>query len=350
MPESFRVAVCVLVLAVAPAHSQQAPDNSAALAASSRLPSYTKDPTAKKRIETSVGDFALWVDEAKWKQDKAESDGVLEFSNVSRGGVGVKVIVEDTGVPLGRLRDLVLANFRSAAEKIKVTFEEKRIVNGRRVLALQVAATVKGLPAKYWGYYYGGSSGTIQVMGWMIGTAARNEDIEELTRFLNGLEISDEDLPATGILFPGLLSLNASTTIKYDAKKWEQDETNDDSHNARFTFKPASGDDDDKVGVIVLADRTELPDNALPKFVLSNFRDSDPKAKIVYKKRSRINGARLWYLKITMVAEDETGIVFSYCLTGKAGTVQVYGIVETKLLPKYEKDLMEFLNGLLVSD
>jgi hypothetical protein len=331
-------------------HSEGASRRSSDLAPSSRLPSYVKDPAAKKRVETSVGDFAFWVDEAKWKQHKPQSDGVLEFSHVSKGGLGVKVIAEDTSVPMSRLRDLVIANFRRAAEKVKVTFEDKRTVNGRHVLALQVSATIKGIPAKYWGYYYGGSSGTIQAIGWMVGTAITNDNVEELTTFLNGIEISDEDLSPTGVLFPGLLSLNSSISIMYDPQKWKQDHSSDDTDDGRFTFKPSSGEDDDEIGVLVLADRTELPDDALPKFVLSNFRDSDPNARIIQKKRRRMNGAKLWFLKITVTVDKETATIFSYCYSGKAGTIQVHGIVEASLLHKYEKDLMEFLNGLLVSE
>jgi hypothetical protein len=44
------------------------------------------------------------------------------------------------------------------------------------------------------------------------------------------------------------------------------------------------------------------------------------------------------------------GIIFGYYYSGKAGTVQVYTVTETSLLPKYEKDFMDFLNGLLVSE
>ena len=345
-----RVAAYMLLIAASPIHSQPSSSKSVAVLPPARLTSYTKDPAAKKKVQTSVDDFVLWVDDTKWRQNATEPEGGLTFANVTKGGFLVKAIVEDTGAPLSRLRELALTNFKKKGEKVKVVSEEKRIVNGRPVLALQVVATVSGLPVKYFGYYYGGSSGSIQLIGMMLGAAITNDNLEELTKFLNGLEVSDEDLPATGILYSGLVSVTRSISVKYDSEKWESDESHDGDDDVKFTFKPSSGDDDDKIGVAALGDRTEVPIDALPKFVLSNFRETDPKAKIVSKKRCRVNGTTVWFLKITMTSDDEAGTVYCYCYSGKAGTVQVYGIVATSLLHKYEKDLMEFLNGLLISE
>jgi len=353
----FRLSAAILLLTGPWAYSQQAPKQPTDAAFSTQLRSYTKSPSAKKRIEASVGDFALWVDETKWTQDKVDTAGVLEFSNVNKGGLGVRIITEDNGVPLDRLREFVLANFKRASNKAKITLEEKRLVNGRQVLALQIAATVKGIPVAYFGYYYGGSSGTIQVIGFMIGAAISPDSIEDLTQFLNGLEISDEDLPPTGILFPGLLRFNSAITIKYDPEKWELQE--DATDPGRFTIKSSSGDDDDGAGVVMM-DRTVLPIDLLPRFVLANLQTVDAKAKVMSKNIRRVNGAKGWFLKIAFEGDDSgpgkpvgakiRWIVFCYCYSGKVGTVQIQMVAKASSLPKHEKDLMEFLNGLLVSE
>lgn len=338
----FRIAAAILLLTAPLAHSQQAPTKLTGVAPSSQLRSYTKSPSAKKRIETSVGDFALWVDEAKWKQDKSDTAGVLEFSNLN-GGVIVKVIAEDTGIATEGLRELVLTNARNAAPNAKITFEENRIVNGRQVLALQMAATVKGIPVKYFGYYHGGTSGTVQVIGVLVGSAFSDNNIEGVTEFLNGLEISDEDLPPTGILYPGLLRFNSKISVKYDPNKWDQQEVGpDDPEDLHFA------DDDAKAEIV--AENISIPMDAFPKFVLSNAQDVDQHAKLISKKICRVNGVKVWFLKLTYQENTTPTIAFAYCYSGKAGTVQVVMSVEKSLLSKYEKDFMEFLNGLLVSE
>ena len=112
---------------------------------SSQLRPYTKSPSAKKRIKTPVGDFALWVDETKWKQDKVDTAGVLQFSNVN-GEAWARAITERIGIPTNGLREIALINAKKADPNAKITFEDERIVNGPQVLALQIVGTTKGIP------------------------------------------------------------------------------------------------------------------------------------------------------------------------------------------------------------
>jgi hypothetical protein len=329
----FQVAASLLLL-TAPCAAAHSP----------HLRSFTKSSSATKRVEALAGHFAVWVDESKWKQDKVDTAGVLEFSSVNIVGMGVKVIAEDTGVPTDRLRELVLANMKNAAPDAKIKFEEKRIVNGQPVLALKIAETLKGIPVTCFGYYYSGSSSTIQVMGYMIGSATR--DIEELTDFLNGLEISDEHLPSTGMVSSGLLRFN-SITVKFDPAKWEWEETDDPG---KFTFTNSNSGSDD-VGAMVLVERaSSITIDALAKFAVSEFQNLDPKARIIYRKKCRVNGAKVWYLKIAAEVDKTPVMIFGYCYAGKAGTAQVYTIAKKSELPEYEKDCMEFLNGLVISE
>ena len=92
------------------------------------------------------------------------------------------VIAERIELTLAALRDLALSNAQSAAPDAKITWEEERAVNGRKVLALQIAGTLHGLSFAYFGYYYGGPEGAYQVITY---TAANlfeecRKDFEEL--------------------------------------------------------------------------------------------------------------------------------------------------------------------------
>ena len=62
------------------------------------------------------------------------------------------------------LKGVVLNNARQAAPDAKIDFEERRVVNGRQILCLQIAGTTQGIPFRYFGYYYAGSEGTVQVL------------------------------------------------------------------------------------------------------------------------------------------------------------------------------------------
>src|SRR5260370_1697454 len=74
---------------------------------SPQLRSYTKTPAAKTRIKTSVDEFALWIDETKWRQEKSDTPAMLIFSHVN-GEVGALIISGGVCMPTTVLRDHIL--------------------------------------------------------------------------------------------------------------------------------------------------------------------------------------------------------------------------------------------------
>ena len=189
---------------------------------------HVKRPSATKRIQTPFGKFVVWVDELKWKPAKADEPGVLVFDETSGAGYS-KIITERIGIPTDSLKAIVLANMRTVDSNAKITLEETRMVNGKKVLVLQYDATYQQVPFRFYGYFHGGSSGTIQVITW-TSLSLFDSNIARLTDFLDGLEIMDEDLPASSqpSLAPntsvpssdGLLDFNAGKmSVKYDPKK-----------------------------------------------------------------------------------------------------------------------------------
>ncbi len=157
---------------------------------------YYKSPSAHKPIKTAIGDFVIWVDETQWTC-KPEKTDALRFLH-AHGDAGARVITTRPGIPTDRLKDVALANARKIDPNAKIVFEEKRLVNGREVLALQIAATAKGIPFRYFGYYHGGTSGAIQMVAYTV-ESAFSDSLETFTDFLNGLEILDKDVPPAAI-------------------------------------------------------------------------------------------------------------------------------------------------------
>ena len=167
----------------------------------STSPQHVRSANAKARVPTPFGRFALWIDQEKWKPTKADETGVLTFENVNGEGYA-RIITEKIGIPTDTLKDVALGNLKKTDPKAKVTFEERRNVNGKQVLVLQLAATLQGVPLRFYGYYYGGSSGTIQAITY-TGTNLFDNNLTAFTDFLDGLELQDEELesePASSAL------------------------------------------------------------------------------------------------------------------------------------------------------
>ena len=98
------------------------------------------------------------------------------------------VISERIAVPMSSLKDLALANAKQAAPDAHIVLDEKRIVNGKEVTCLQIEGTVQGIAFIYYGYYYGGPEGTLQVLTY-TGKNLFAEFKPDLEDFLNGTQI-----------------------------------------------------------------------------------------------------------------------------------------------------------------
>jgi S1-C subfamily serine protease len=309
----------------------------------SRLRSYTKSPFAKERIKTPVEDFAMWVDQRKWKQVKPDTAGTFKFESID--GVGWAVVMTArNGMSTDELREFVLSNEQNTDPSVRITLEEKRIVNGREILALQTAGVNRGIPFKHFGYYYGGTSGTVQAIAYTI-EAALDDNIEMFTEFLNGLEVSGRDFQTASDLTAnlGVVSFNSNMSLKYDPKKWKQLQSKQEGH---FTFSYSLGSG----YAVISAEPLPIPTDSFPEVALANGKSTDPKAAIVFMEKRRVNGVLVWFIKTETTFNKNPMIYCGYYYGGKHNSVQILTYTTKELLPKYERDFIEFLNGFSASE
>jgi len=144
--------------------------------------------TGKVFVKARKGPFGVWIDPQKWTQDSSEEDPIKITFNHKSGDAYAMVISERISVPMESLKKLAVANAKKVAPDVKIVSEEKRVVKGKELLCLKLTATVQGIPAIYYGYYYGGSEGTLQVTTY---TASNffDEFKQDLDDFLNGTQI-----------------------------------------------------------------------------------------------------------------------------------------------------------------
>jgi hypothetical protein len=309
----------------------------------SQLRSYTRSLFAKKRIKTPVGDFAIWVDETRWKQVRADTADTLKFESINGAGWAI-VVTGHTGMPTDDMRELALLNDKEVDPTAHVTLEEKRIVNGRELLALEIAGVNKGIPFKHFGYYHGGTSAAVQVVAYTI-QAALDDNIEMFTDFLNGLEISDQDFKSA--FDPGansgVVTFNSNMSLKFDPTKWKQMPSEQQGH---FYFTYSSGDG----YAAIAADPLPIPTDKFPEIALATARSSDPNAAIVLSEKRRVNGVEVWLVETETTFNKQPIIYCGYYYGGKHNSVQIFTYTTKVLFPKYERDFMDFLNGFSASE
>ncbi len=244
------------------------------------------------------------------------------------------------------LRDSLLSSGKEGDPNARITFEEKRIVNGRPVLALELSTTMEGLPYTFFGYLYGGSAGSIAVLG-IIPEPLFAKNKEEITEFLNGLEISDRELITSAnreiIPGPGILFVNSKISINYDPTRWKEVKSNEPG---MFAFAHSSGDGYVKIN----SGRLAPPFDDLPSMVLSALQAADPNARIMVKEKRTVHGAEVWFVKSDAEVNRIPMILCGYYYSGKSGLVQVVALTGKSLFSEFEKDFMDFLNGLSITE
>jgi hypothetical protein len=98
------------------------------------------------------------------------------------------LITEKLKVPLETLISIAIENGKKAAPDLKVIKQEYRIVNGVKVMMMQMSGTIQGISFVYYGYYYSNESGSVQFLAYTSQDLLNNysDDIEEL---LNGFVV-----------------------------------------------------------------------------------------------------------------------------------------------------------------
>lgn len=134
--------------------------------------------------------YGIWVDLSRWRVDQTRKTplppGVerYEFSHL-RGEAGAVVIAEATQVPPEAWKQIVLNNARREAADARITREERKVVNGAPVLALQYEGTGSMGPFVHYGYYYSGPRGAVQVVTYTFAPLFPQYQAE-LLAFLDG--------------------------------------------------------------------------------------------------------------------------------------------------------------------
>jgi hypothetical protein len=119
---------------------------------------------SKVFVKAPQGRFGLWIDQQKWTQNPSNNDPIkIIFTHQGETSYAM-VIAEKARVSMEALERAALINAKKVSPDMTLLFKEKRVVNGKSVLCLQMTGTVQGTSFMYYGYYYGGPEGTLQVI------------------------------------------------------------------------------------------------------------------------------------------------------------------------------------------
>jgi hypothetical protein len=151
---------------------------------------FARSPKSALAYKGKRGTFAMHLVPNVWKRSEKSSNPVAEVEFIDNDNDAyAMVIAERISIPLEALKNAAIQNMRAVDKDAAIVKEEKRVVNGRPVLAMIMNVKTQGTAFTFYSYYYTGDEGSFQVVSW-TGQNLFQELQPELEEFLNGFEIT----------------------------------------------------------------------------------------------------------------------------------------------------------------
>lgn len=128
-------------------------------------PEWTKPANATSVLKGKAGFYELWYDPNKWTVHTNPPNPVAEYYLIHSNQEGqTMVISERISAPLNALKRVAIDNAKRGAPDTQVKDEQMITVNGQRVLRMTMFGTMQGIPFAYYGLYWTGKAGALQVV------------------------------------------------------------------------------------------------------------------------------------------------------------------------------------------
>jgi hypothetical protein len=154
--------------------------------------SFEKNEASTFLLKSTKTDFGFWIDPKIWKFYKPEDDTDAEYElELKNSDVYGMIICEAFKMPLLTLKKVALENARAVSPDVVVKQQEYRMVNGNKVLLMQMDGSIDGMTFSYYGYYFSNEKGTVQYLAYSTPDQLK-EKMSEIESLLNGLTIIEQ--------------------------------------------------------------------------------------------------------------------------------------------------------------
>ena len=150
---------------------------------------FKRSEDASFQLKSTKNDSAYWINTDKWSFKKPKEEGPTEYSFQLKGkDVYGMAITEAIEINLDSLTNIALENARKVAPDVKIISQEYRIVNGNKVVFMQMNGTIKGANFTYIGYYHSNASGSTQLVNYSSPNII-DKYKSDILEFLNGFDL-----------------------------------------------------------------------------------------------------------------------------------------------------------------
>ncbi len=150
---------------------------------------FKKPAAATFDVKSTRNRSVVAIDPKTWSFSKSKDAGATEYTFQLKGqDLYGMLISEQIEIGIEALAKLALTNARNAAKDTKVTKKEYRIVNGNKLVYMEMRGTIESVDFTYRGYYSSNKGGTTQLVTY-TGSTLVEKFAPQINDFLNGLGV-----------------------------------------------------------------------------------------------------------------------------------------------------------------
>jgi len=151
---------------------------------------FEKDSKSNFVLTSDITNSAFAINPKKWTFKKNPHNSAEFKFKLKNSDLYGMVISEQVEVNVEDLVKIAFENAKKAAPDSRIVKKEYRIVNGQKVIYMEMAGTIRSIKFKYLGYYYSNSSGSTQYITYTAQNLV-SKYITEIDTFLNGFTIKE---------------------------------------------------------------------------------------------------------------------------------------------------------------
>ena len=137
-------------------------------------------------IKSNIGDFGVSINPNTIKTNSYSFNKDAEFTFASKNGkFWALFMTEKISFPLKFLKDLKIKSMKDKIESFEILKEDERIVNGMKIMHVQLKGTSKNFNFVYCIYFASSESSTSQLFSYCLESDFENNR-ENMYKFLDG--------------------------------------------------------------------------------------------------------------------------------------------------------------------
>ena len=148
---------------------------------------FTKDKSASYLVKSKKLKVGVYINPEKWGFTNGGINESAEFNfSQKEFDVLASLITERISINLGDMAELIFQNAKNQSDDVEIIKKEYRIVNGVKMLCLQMKMTIKGIKYIYFTYNFSNKDGAVQLTC-LTNAYLFDKNYKLIENFLNGL-------------------------------------------------------------------------------------------------------------------------------------------------------------------